>query len=467
MQNSLSDSNSHLIKDLITHQRRFFDSGTSLELNYRIKVLKKLKKEIKSKEKLIFKALENDLGKSPLESFATELLSIYEEISFMLKNIRKLAKKRYSRSPLLVFPAKSYIQAEPLGISLIISPWNYPFMLSFKPLIGAIAAGNCVILKPSELSPHSSKILNDIISNVFDIGHAAVVEGGVEASTALLEERFDFIFYTGSTRVGKIVMEAASKNLTPVCLELGGKSPTVVLEDANINLAAKRILFGKIFNAGQTCIAPDYVLAHKNIKSKLIEEIQLTLIDFLGSDLINNPDYPKIINAKAFDRLIDLANTSMSTSVLNLPMMCDREKLKIALTVIDNPKLDSKLMQEEIFGPLLPVLEIESYEEAVDFIRNNEKPLAAYLFTENKKYQEHFSTYVSAGGISINDTLLHLVSKMPFGGVGMSGMGKYFGKASFDLFSNLKGVLNKSTRFDFNLRYQPYPKMIKNFFQRK
>ncbi len=455
------------VKYAVEKQRAYFSEGHTMNLKFRLKALAKLKKELKSHEREIYKALQNDLGKSQLETFMTELVSVYKEISYMSKNIKKLAKKRKVANPVFLFPAKSYIQAEPLGCTLLISPWNYPIMLTFKPLIGAIAAGNCAIVKSSELSPHSSALIKKIIESTFDEGHVCALEGGVEISTALLAERFDFIFYTGSTRVGKIVMEAASKNLTPVCLELGGKSPTIVLEDADLKIAAKRILFGKVFNAGQTCIAPDYILAHEDIKSKLIEELQLTLIDFLGADSINNPDYPRIINERSFDRLIELAKTSQSDSSLNSEIVYDRAKLKMAITIIDEPSHSSALMQEEIFGPLLPVIGIKDYKQGIDFIQANEKPLAAYLFTENSEIQEHFSTYLSAGGICINDTLMHLMAKMPFGGVGMSGMGKYFGKASFDLFSHLKGVLNKSTKFDPALRYPPFPERLRKIFSKK
>ncbi len=446
------------IKKIISKQNEYFTTHETFSVEHRLSYLKKLLTEIKKNQSAILDALYKDLGKSRLTAFGSELIPVYNELNYMIKNTKKLARKRYVSQTLLTFPSKNYIQPEPYGKILILSPWNYPFFLAIKPTIGAIAAGNCVILKPSELTPHTTSIVAKIIESVFPQEYFAVIQGGVEVAEALTAERFDFILYTGSTRVGKIVMEAASKNLTPVCLELGGKSPTIVLDDIDLELAAKRIIFGKFFNVGQTCIAPDYVLAHKNIKNELIIKLKETVQKFIGEDFITNPEYSHIITEQAFERLIKIGE--------EYNIKYDKDSLKIGMTIVDEPALDSPLMQEEIFGPLLPVLSVESYEEAIRFVQEREKPLNAYLFTESKVVQEHFSKHVSAGNIVINDTILNLINgNLPFGGVGFSGMGKYQHKASFDIFSHLKSVMIRSKYLDFSFRYPPFPKILSKFLK--
>ncbi len=446
------------IKKLISKQKEYFTTRETFSLDHRIHYLKKFLAEIKRNQSEILDALHKDLGKSRLTAFASEILSVYGELNYMIKNLKKLARKRSVSQSLLTFPSKNYIQPEPYGLVLVLSPWNYPFFLAIKPTIGAIAAGNCVILKPSELTPHTTSIVTKIIENVFPQEYFSVVQGGVDVAETLTAERFDFILYTGSTRIGKIVMEAASINLTPVCLELGGKSPTIVLDDIDLELVAKRIIFGKFFNVGQTCIAPDYVLAHKNIKDELIVKLKEIIQKFIGDDFVNNPEYSHIITEEAFDRLVTLGKEH--------GIKYDKDSLKIEMTIVDEPSLNSLIMQEEIFGPLLPVLSVENYEEAVKFIQEREKPLNAYLFTENKSIQEHFSRYVSAGNIVVNDTIMNLINpNLPFGGVGYSGMGKYQRKASFDIFSHLKSVMIRSKYFDFSFRYPPFPKFLSKFLK--
>ncbi len=453
MISSKNTNNVNELEAIIQKQRNFFATHTTFSIDFRIEQLKKLKKELKSHQTEIFTALKEDLGKSMTETFMSELFNVYNEINFMLRNIKKLSKKRSSLPAFYLLSAKTYTQPSPYGCALIISPWNYPLFLTLKPLVGAIACGNCVLLKTSELAPKTSAVLKKIISNIYNEEYIYIAEGGVEVAQALLKEKFDFIFYTGSTRVGKIVMEAASKYLTPLCLELGGKSPVIVLEDAKLEIAAKRIIFGKYFNAGQTCIAPDYIIVQKSVKNKLVQHLNEAITQTLGSNPLDNTEYTSIINDKAFERLIELAG--------NTKPLADKAKRKISITLIDNPPLDSPIMQEEIFGPLLPIIEVEDYNEAYQYISNNDKPLAAYLFTENKEIQENFSLYLSGGGLCVNDTLMHVMAKnLPFGGIGMSGMGQYVGKASFDLFSHNKPVLEQSTKFDISLRYPPFPKIL-------
>ncbi len=444
------------IKPLVEQQKAFFATNSTFSFDYRIDALQKLLKELKKNQNQLLNAIDKDLGKSYFESMVSEIHIVYQEINYMIKNLSKLSKKRSSRPPFSLFTAKTYVQPEPYGVTLIISPWNYPAQLVFMPLAGAIAAGNCAMIKSSELAPHTSQVIEDIITSIFPKEYICVAQGGVEVATELLNQRYDFIFYTGSTRVGKVVMEGAAKHLTPVCLELGGKSPTIVLKDANLDIAAKRIVFGKYFNAGQTCIAPDYILAEESIYNALSAKINYYFEQFIP-DALNNPEYPFIINEQNYKRLLELAD--------GYHVACNEEKRKIALTLIHQPEPDAPIMQEEIFGPLLPILSVKNYEDAMQFIRSKEKPLAAYLFTEDKDIQEHMSKHCACGGLCINDTIVHFAAhNLPFGGVGMSGMGAYHGKHSFDLFSHLKPVVNQSTKFDFKLRYPPFPKKIQKIF---
>ena len=444
------------IEDIINSQKEFFKTHKTKDVNYRIEKLKRLKAEIKNRENDICKALEKDLGKSSTESYMSEIGMVLEDLTYAIKHTKKWSKKEYHLSPLAQFPSSSYRIAEPYGIALIISPWNYPFLLTIQPLVGAIAAGNCAVVKPSEYSVYTSNIMKEIIEAVFEPKYVSVILGEKEVAEELLEKQFDYIFYTGSTRVGKIVMESAAKNLTPVTLELGGKSPCIVDKNSNISLSAKRIIFGKLLNCGQTCVAPDYVFVHKDRKQEFIQECKQYIEKFIGSNWNTNPEYPKMINERQFYRMIDLITKEDVVYGGNY----DNKTLKIQPTLLDNKSFNSKAMQEEIFGPILPVIEYENIEETIQYINDNHKPLALYLFTNSKKTENKILKEVAFGGGCINDTIIHLASsKLGFGGVGYSGMGEYHGKFSFQTFSHYKSIINKSTKIDLPMRYHPYKKV--------
>lgn len=444
------------IEDIINSQKEFFKTHKTKDVNYRIEKLKRLKAEIKNRENDICKALEKDLGKSSTESYMSEIGMVLEDLTYAIKHTKKWSKKEYHLSPLAQFPSSSYRIAEPYGIALIISPWNYPFLLTIQPLVGAIAAGNCAVVKPSEYSVHTSNIMKEIIEAVFEPKYVSVILGEKEVAEELLEKQFDYIFYTGSTRVGKIVMESAARNLTPVTLELGGKSPCIVDKNSNISLSAKRIIFGKLLNCGQTCVAPDYVFVHKDRKQEFIQECKQYIEKFIGSNWNTNPEYPKMINERQFYRMIDLITKEDVVYGGNY----DNKTLKIQPTLLDNKSFNSKAMQEEIFGPILPVIEYENIEETIQYINDNHKPLALYLFTNSKKTENKILKEVAFGGGCINDTIIHLASsKLGFGGVGYSGMGEYHGKFSFQTFSHYKSIINKSTKVDLPMRYHPYKKV--------
>ncbi len=451
------------IKELIDRQRKYFERGITLDINFRINMLKVLKSAIIENEKLILKALKEDLNKSDFEGYETEIGIILDEIGYIIKNLRYWTKPKRVKTPITQFISKSYIYSEPYGVTLIIAPWNYPFQLVMAPLIGSISAGNCSIIKPSEYSPNTSKIISKIISDNFEEEFIAVVEGGIEVNKALLEEKFDYIFFTGSVNIGKIVMEAASKHLTPITLELGGKSPCIVDEDADVELAAKRIVWGKFLNAGQTCVAPDYLYLHKNIKDDFIKNAIKFIKEFFGENPLKSEDYPRIVNIKHFNRLKNLLKDG--------DVLCggdfNEEKLYIAPTIIDNITWEDSIMQEEIFGPILPILMFEKLDEVIKIVNIHPKPLALYYFSNNKEKQGRVIREISFGGGCINDTIVHLATPyLPFGGVGNSGMGNYHGKASFDTFSHKKSVLKKSNLIDISLRYPPYKNKI-NLFEYK
>lgn len=440
----------------IDKQKEFFFSHKTKNVEYRIEKLKKLKQVIKKRENEICKALENDLGKSPVESYMAEIGMVLEDLSYAIKHTKKWSKKEHHLSPIAQFPSTSYRIAEPYGVVLIISPWNYPFLLTIQPLVGAISAGNCVVIKPSEYSKHTSKIMKELIEEVFEKEYVSVFLGEKEVAEELLKYKFDYIFYTGSTRVGKIVMENAAKNLTPVTLELGGKSPCIVDEKSNVKLVAKRIIFGKLLNCGQTCVAPDYVFVQKNAKEEFIKYCKEYIEKFIGKNWIDNKEYPKMINEKQFDRMIEL----IEKDDIIYGGENDRKSLKIQPTLLDNRSFESKAMQEEIFGPILPIIEYENINEVIKYINQNNKPLALYLFTNDKKVENKILKEVSFGGGCINDTIIHLAStKLGFGGVGYSGMGEYHGKYSFKTFSHYKSIINKSTLIDLPMRYHPYKKI--------
>ncbi|MCW6061342.1 aldehyde dehydrogenase [Clostridium sporogenes] len=441
------------IGDMLKKQKSFFEKGYTKDINFRIETLKKLKHNIKMNENNIFKALKIDLNKSEFETFITEIGIVYDEINGAIKNIKKWSKPKKVKTPITNFLASSYIYNEPYGVALIIAPWNYPVQLIMAPLVGAISAGNCVLLKPSELAVETEKIIVKIIKETFSDEYIGVVTGGVKVSEALLKEKFDYIFYTGGINVGKIVMRAAAENLTPITLELGGKSPCIVDKDANINLAARRITWGKFLNAGQTCVAPDYLVVHKNIKEKLISSIENYIIEFFGENAFENEEYPRIINERHFKRL----EGYLKEGKIVFGGKTDISNLYIEPTIIEGINLKNRIMEEEIFGPIFPVIEFEDIDEVIDIIKNNPKPLALYYFSEDKEKQEIIIKNISFGGGCINDTIMHLsTSTLPFGGVGSSGIGGYHGRASFDTFSHKKSILKKSNLIDIKIRYAPF-----------
>ncbi|HDK7176366.1 TPA: aldehyde dehydrogenase [Clostridium botulinum] len=441
------------IRDMLKKQKSFFEKGYTKDINFRIETLKKLKHNIKMNENNIFKALKIDLNKSEFETFITEIGIVYDEINGAIKNIKKWSKPKKVKTPITNFLASSYIYNEPYGVALIIAPWNYPFQLIMAPLVGAISAGNCVLLKPSELAVETEKIIVKIIKETFSDEYIGVVTGGVKESEALLKEKFDYIFYTGGINVGKIVMRAAAEHLTPITLELGGKSPCIVDKDANIDLAARRITWGKFLNAGQTCVAPDYLVVHKNIKEKLISSIENYIIEFFGENAFENEEYPRIINERHFKRL----EGYLKEGKIVFGGKTDISNLYIEPTIIEGINLKNRIMEEEIFGPIFPVIEFEDIDEVIDIIKNNPKPLALYYFSEDKEKQEIIIKNISFGGGCINDTIMHLsTSTLPFGGVGSSGIGGYHGRASFDTFSHKKSILKKSNLIDIKIRYAPF-----------
>ncbi|BDB01027.1 aldehyde dehydrogenase [Clostridium botulinum] len=441
------------IRDMLKKQKSFFDKGYTKDINFRIEALKKLKHNIKINENNIFKALKIDLNKSEFETFITEIGIVYDEINGAIKNMKKWSKPKKVKTPITNFLASSYIYNEPYGVALIMSPWNYPFQLIMAPLVGAISAGNCVLLKPSELAVETEKIIVKIIKDTFSDEYIGVITGGIEESTALLKEKFDYIFYTGGINVGKIVMRAAAEHLTPITLELGGKSPCIVDKDANIDLAARRIAWGKFLNAGQTCVAPDYLVVHRNIKEKLISSIEDYIVEFFGENTFESEDYPRIINERHFKRLEGYLKEGKIVSGGNT----DINNLYIEPTIIEGINFENRIMEEEIFGPIFPVIEFEDIDKVIDIVKNNPKPLALYYFSENKEKQEFIIKNISFGGGCINDTIIHLsTSTLPFGGVGSSGIGGYHGRASFDTFSHKKSILKKSNLIDVKIRYAPF-----------
>ncbi|NFL98477.1 aldehyde dehydrogenase [Clostridium botulinum] len=441
------------IRNILEKQKSFFDKGYTKDINFRIEALKKLKHNIKINENNIFKALKIDLNKSEFETFITEIGIVYDEINGAIKNIKKWSKPKKVKTPITNFLASSYIYNEPYGVALIMSPWNYPFQLIMAPLVGAISAGNCVLLKPSELAIETEKIIVKIIKDTFSDEYIGVITGGIEESTALLKEKFDYIFYTGGINVGKIVMRAAAEHLTPITLELGGKSPCIVDKDANIDLAARRIAWGKFLNAGQTCVAPDYLVVHRNIKEKLISSIENYIVKFFGENTFESEDYPRIINERHFKRLEGYLKEGKIVSGGNT----DINNLYIEPTIIEGINFENRIMEEEIFGPIFPVIEFENIDKVIDIVKNNPKPLALYYFSENKEKQEFIIKNISFGGGCINDTIMHLsTSTLPFGGVGSSGIGGYHGRASFDTFSHKKSILKKSNLIDVKIRYAPF-----------
>ncbi len=438
--------------DIIASQRAFFSSEKTRDINYRIDALKKLKASIIKNEDKIAEAIWMDLHKSPQETYLTEIRVVKEELKKHISCLKKWSRPQKVHTPIELMPAKSRIISEPLGIVLIIAPWNYPFQLLINPLVGAISAGNCAVLKASPYTMHVADVLESLISEIFPPEYITLLKGNREVNKELLDRRFDFIFFTGSPSLGRIVMEAASKNLTPLVLELGGKSPCIVDKDANLDIAAHRMAWGKLINAGQTCIAPDYFFFHSSIKSALVEKLKNEIQKLYRGDMKENKLYPRIVSDKAFSRLELL----MKDGNIVYGGETDRKEKYISPTIIDNVKPEYPIMQEEIFGPLFPIMTFDDIDEVVSFINNREKPLALYYFGKESKARNVLGRTTS-GGACINDIMMHVVSEnLPFGGVGNSGMGKYHGKESFDLFSNKRSVFFSSTAVDAPFKYPPF-----------
>lgn len=458
------------LDELLQKQKDYFRTGETRDIEFRISKLKRLKKAIKIYEQKVLEALRKDLGKLEQESFFSEIGGIYASIDLFVKNLAKWTKARAVNTPIVQY-GESYIEYEPYGSVLIIVPFNYPFQLAMEPLIGAIASGNTVVVKPSELAPETERVISDILREAFDECYVASVCGGVDVITKLLSQRFDYIFFTGSVRVGKIVMEAASKNLTPVTLELGGKSPVFVDENFDVRLAAKRIAWGKFLNNGQTCIAPDYVLVHESRKLALIEELKAVIREHYGENIKENPDYGRIINEKQTERLAKILESDKDLVVFGGDF--DIEQRYIAPALLDLGKLgdasisESAAMADEIFGPILPIVSYESLDEAVDKVRYGEKPLAMYIFSKNKEYIESVKSRISSGNITINDTVKHVsIDSLPFGGVGHSGMGSYHGKYSIETFSHRRGVYRNKARFNIKQIAPPYNEKAFEFLRK-
>lgn len=444
------------IKNLVTRQSNYFQTGATLPVSSRITALRRLYTAISSNEKEIHNALKKDLGKSGFESYMCETGLVLEEISYMLKHIQRFASEKKVRTPLAQFHSRSYQKPSPYGVVLIMSPWNYPFMLTLSPLVDALAAGNTAVVKPSAYSPYTSEVLQKILSQCFDPQYVAVVTGGRAENTCLLKEHFDYIFFTGSQAVGKEVMRNAAEHLTPVTLELGGKSPCIVDQTADIKLAARRIVFGKYLNCGQTCVAPDYIYCHHAVKDRLIKEVQKQIQKQYGKQPLRNPNYGKIINEKHFDRILGLIDEKKVVHGGN----SDRKTLRIEPTVLDQVTFQDAVMQEEIFGPLMPILTFDNLDDVIRKINSLSHPLALYFFTSDKAAAKKVTSRCGFGGGCINDTIIHLATtEMGFGGFGESGMGAYHGKIGFDTFSHYKSIVDKKTWIDLPMRYQPYQKL--------
>lgn len=457
--------NREYIDLIVNKQKAFFNLNSTKDIYFRIEQLDKLKNIILEYEDLIIDSLYKDLGKSPFESYSTEIGMVLSEISHAQKNIKNWSKVKKVKTPLTNFKAKSYIYPEPYGNVLIISPWNYPLQLTLAPLLGAIAAGNTALIKPSSSSLHTSNTIEKMINENFPEEFIHVINMDSKSADYLLDKKFDYIFYTGSVSVGKLIMEKASKHLTPITLELGGKSPCIVDKEGNIDIFAKRIVWGKFLNAGQTCVAPDYVYVHKDIKDKLIEKIVKYIEYFYGKNIKDNDEYPRIINKKQFNRLISLIDENK----LIYGGDSDLESLYISPTIMDNITWDDPVMEDEIFGPILPLLEYESIVQVIEEIKKRPRPLALYVFSTNPKVVTKVINSLSFGGGCINDTVMHLANPhLPFGGIGDSGMGAYHGEYSFHTFTHYKSILDKSLSPDVDTRYPPYKgklKWVKKFMK--
>lgn len=449
------------LEQVFHNQGEFFKTGKTLDLDFRKAQLKKLENILKASENLLYEAIYKDFRKSEFETYTTELSFIYNEIKFYIKNLKKLSKPQKVKTNLSNFPGSSYIYKDPYGKSLVIGAWNYPYQLSLLPVVCAIASGNVCILKPSEMAENTSEIMAKLINENFPENYLYVSEGGVEVTSELLELNFDKIFFTGSPKIGKIVYEATAKNLTPVTLELGGKSPVIVSDNSNLDVAAKRIVWGKFLNAGQTCIAPDFVLVHRNVRSKFIDCLTKYLDQFDYQE--NASHYTSIINSKNFQRLEKLIDDEKV--IYGNHKNPDTNFL--SPTVLDNVSWDDDVMQEEIFGPILPILTYENFQQTIDDLKSKEKPLSAYLFSDEEDEKSYFLNHFSFGGGCINDVLMHIGNgNLPFGGVGNSGIGNYHGKFGFDAFVHQKAILKRKTWGEPNLKYPPYSDKKISFLKR-
>lgn len=448
--------NKEQIDLLVEKQRNFFATGTTLNVGYRIEALKKLRQTLLDNESAIAEAIRSDLGKSAVESYMCETGIVLAEISYMLRHIRRFAKEQTVLTPLAQFASRSYRKPMPYGVTLIMSPWNYPLLLTLDPLVDAIAAGNTAILKPSAYSPATSELLKNLIGELYPEEYVAVVTGGREENAYLLEQKFDYIFFTGSKNVGKLVLEKAAKHLTPATLELGGKSPCIVDKSAKPELAARRIVFGKFLNCGQTCVAPDYILCHASVKEKLVACLKKEIQRQYGSDYLNNDLYGKIISPKHFARVTGLIDPNKVV----IGGGFDADSQKIEPTVMDHVTWADKVMGEEIFGPVLPILTYENIDDVINTVNSHDKPLALYIFAEDKAVIRNVTSRCAFGGGCVNDCIIHIAtSNMGFGGMGESGMGAYHGKVGFDTFTHYKSIVDKKTWMDLPMRYQPYNKL--------
>lgn len=445
------------ITEILEAQQLFFESHATLNIDFRIRQLKKLKLSFAKYERELINALKADLGKSEFDAFTSELGLAQKEISYHIRNLKNWAKPKKVSTPIFAFPSSSYIYKKPFGKILIIGPFNFPFMLTIIPLIGAISAGNVAVIKPSENTLATSAVIEKIITETFDPNYVAFVPGGVETTQELLAQRWDKIFFTGSNRVGKIVMEAAAKNLTPVELELGGKNPVVVDKDANLETAAKRIIWGKFLNAGQSCVAPDYLYVHEDIKEKLLPFLKQSVEQFYSENPHESNDFGRIVNAATVKRLSQL----IQNETVFLGGDFDQEERYFSPTILTDVKKDSPIMQDEIFGPILPILTFTDLNDVITYINGKEKPLALYYFSESKKKQKEFLDKTFSGDAGINEVVIHFSNfSLPFGGVGYSGMGSYHGKHSFNTFSHSRSVMVTTTLFDLPLRYAPVRKWV-------
>lgn len=443
------------VESLVKKQRRYFLSGATLSYDARMDALRRIRWALDKYESQLKRALYEDLHKSPSESYMAEIAMTKAELNYCIRHLGNWMRREHVKTGLANFHAKSFTVAEPYGVALVMAPWNYPVLLCLEPLINAIAAGNCVVLKPSDYAPHVSAVITSMMAACFSPEYVAVVEGGRAENAKLLDQRFDYIFFTGSVAVGKLVLEKAARYVTPVTLELGGKSPCIVDRTANIPVAARRIVFGKILNSGQTCVAPDYLIVHPDVKYRLFEAMEDELIRMLGEQPLDAPEYPRMVNKKHYLRVMNLLKGEFAV----VGGYGNPETLQIAPTILDHVALDSPVMQEEIFGPVLPTLTFETKEELLDILRHFEKPLACYLFTRDRKMEDWVLRHVPFGGGCINDTIVHLAtSGMGFGGVGASGMGSYHGKVGFETFSHRKSIVKKYNWLDLPMRYHPYAK---------